>query len=279
MLSDRPGKGRPTLETNCMRDVGDAQRASRQQGARAFQSIATDIRIGSFVEHGVECSDEMADRVVRHQRQLGDIELLVSTSENVIAHALQAQEDCLLSRQRRTGTPCNHLVESRLQLDEHTSKLVCKLRVVHPIVVLQTVTGETQEPSGECRDGSMHRWKQHEGLLRAGCSCSAKRGPGYRRTGDHDAGASRRNDDVMPRLCIADADVRLAQPNTPFAGHDVGASDNRTYQCEDAGRRGDNRSVLAESHSQSRIVRHLPFLHIQAQTRTSEGRTYGDEVH
>lgn len=36
MLSDRPGKGRPALETDRLCDVGDTQRASRQQVARAF---------------------------------------------------------------------------------------------------------------------------------------------------------------------------------------------------------------------------------------------------
>ena len=189
MLSDRPGKGRPALETDRMGDVGDAQRASRQQGARAFQSIATDIRIRRFVEHGTERRDEMADGIVRHQRQLGDIEFLVSTGRNVIAHALQAQEHRLLSRQRRTGTPRHHHGASGLEAIEHTTALVRKVRADQPIAVLQAVTGETQEPSGERRDAPMHRRKQHRGRLQAGCSFSAKRGPGQRRTGDHDAGA------------------------------------------------------------------------------------------
>ena len=82
----------------------------------------------------------------------------------------------------------------------------------------------------------------------------------------------------MSRLCIADADVRLAQPDIPFAGHDVGASDNRARQRHDAGRRGESRSALAESDSQARIVRYLPFRRVQAQTRTGVG-TYDEEVH
>src|SRR6185503_7124594 len=114
---ERARKSTSIFEAARVRDFRDAELRFVDEPQCSFQALLDQHRVRRLAVYGIEGAYQMARRIVRHPRELGDGEIEIAARLHVVANALKAQEYAAPLAERATRTPPDQRIERGLKIE------------------------------------------------------------------------------------------------------------------------------------------------------------------